>query len=191
MGARTARHAVLSETATFDKKEGHLRVVIETPKGSRNKYDYDPECDCLELATVLPEGMVFPFDFGFIPSTLGDDGDPLDILVLMDTPVVPGCVVRSRLLGVIKAKQKEKEKEWTRNDRLIAVAANAENHATARSLTDLRPGLVRNIEAFFSQYNRLRDRKFKPVGEGDAREAERLIKRGRKAFSHRDGGENG
>ena len=70
MTTRSARHAILSETATFDTKTGELRVVIETPKGSRNKYDYDPECDCLDLATVLPEGMSFPYDFGFVPSTL-------------------------------------------------------------------------------------------------------------------------
>ena len=95
MTTRSARHAVLSETATFDERTGELRVVIETPKGSRNKYDYDPDCDCLELATVLPEGMSFPYDFGFVPSTLGEDGDPLDILILMDAPVVPGCVIRA------------------------------------------------------------------------------------------------
>jgi inorganic pyrophosphatase len=185
MATRTARHAVLSETATFDKKSGYLRVIIETPKGSRNKYDYDPDCDCLELATVLPEGMVFPFDFGFVPSTLRDDGDPLDVLVLMDTAVVPGCVVRTRLVGVIKAKQKEKGKEWIRNDRLIAVAVKAEGHAVARSLADLQPNPVRNIEAFFSQYNRLRSRKFKPIGEGDRQEAEWLTRQGMKAFRNR------
>ena len=60
-----SRAAILSETATFDAKTGDVRVVIETPKGSRNKYDYDPDCDCLELGTVLPEGMRFPYDFGF------------------------------------------------------------------------------------------------------------------------------
>src|ERR1700747_3496535 len=67
MTTRSARHAVLSETATFDERTGELRVVIETPKGSRNKYDYNTDCDCLELATVLPEGMSFPYDFGFVP----------------------------------------------------------------------------------------------------------------------------
>ena len=93
MAPHSARHAILSEIATFDVESKDLRIVIETPKGSRNKYSYDPECDCLQLSTVLPEGMVFPYDFGFIPSTLGDDGDPLDILVLMEAPVVPGCVI--------------------------------------------------------------------------------------------------
>jgi inorganic pyrophosphatase len=85
-----ARHAVLSDTATYDSESGDLRAVIETPRGSRNKFRYDPECDCFELATALPEGMSFPFDFGFVPSTLGDDGDPLDLLVIMDAPVPSG-----------------------------------------------------------------------------------------------------
>ena len=88
---KVARHTVLSDTATYDSKSGDLRAVIETPRGSRNKFRYDPQCDCFELATALPEGMSFPFDYGFVPSTLGDDGDPLDLLVLMDAPVPSGC----------------------------------------------------------------------------------------------------
>src|SRR4051794_25296090 len=86
---------------------GVLRIVIETPKGSRNKYDYDPDTDTFELAKVLPEGMNFPFDFGFVPSTLAEDGDPLDVLVLMDAPAVPGCTLKVRALGAIEARQKE------------------------------------------------------------------------------------
>src|ERR1700744_5731989 len=93
-----SRHAVLSEIAPFDKECGDLKIVVETPKGSRNKYKYEPECDCLELAAALPEGMNSPYDFGFIPSTLGGAGDPLDVLILMDAPVVPGCVIRGRLI---------------------------------------------------------------------------------------------
>ena len=107
---QTARHTILSAIGPYDAKTEDLRIVIETPKGSRNKYSYDSECDCLQLSTVLPEGMVFPYDFGFIPSTLGDDGDPLDILILMETPVVPGCVVTVRLIGAIEAEQKEKRR---------------------------------------------------------------------------------
>lgn len=166
MTTRSARHAILPETATFDEKTGELRVVIETPKGSRNKYDYDPDCDCLELATVSPEGMSFPYDFGFVPSTLGEDGDPLDILVLMDAPVVPGCVIRARPLGVIEAKQKAKGADWQRNDRLIGVAAHAQTHQNMQALKDLRPHLVDEIKEFFIVYNRLRGRKFKPLALG-------------------------
>jgi inorganic pyrophosphatase len=106
---RFARHTILSKTATFDEKTGDLRVVIETPKGSRNKYDYDPDCDCFDLATVLPEGMFFPYDFGFVPSTIGQDGDPLDVLVLMDAPGVPGCIVRAKLVGPSELSKKRKK----------------------------------------------------------------------------------
>lgn len=146
--ASTTHHTLLSDLDLFTKNND-LRVVIETPRGSRNKYSYDPECDCMQLSTVLPEGLVFPYDFGFIPSTLGQDGDPLDILILMDEPVVPGCIVRARLIGAIEAEQKEKGKDWTRNDRLIAVATHAQTHDGARNLSDLRPHLVKEIKEFF------------------------------------------
>jgi len=182
MTTSTARHAILSETATFDAKTGMLRVVIETPKGSRNKYNYDPECDCLDLATVLPEGMIFPYDFGFVPSTLGEDGDPLDILVLMDAPVVPGCVIRTRLVGAIEAKQKGKGEDWQRNDRLIAVAAHAQTHQDVKSLEDLRPHLIDEIKEFFIEYNRLRGRKFKPLALSGPDKSQQLVKSGMDAF---------
>src|ERR1700746_1632268 len=152
MTTRSARHAVLSETATFDERTGELRVVIETPKGSQNKYDYDPDSDCLELATVLPEGMSFPYDFGFIPSTLGEDGDPLDVLVLLDAPVPVGCVLTIRLIGVIEAKQREMGGPWIRNDRLLAIATHAHTHGHVAKLNDLRPRLLDEIESFFENY---------------------------------------
>jgi len=177
-----ARHAILSETATFND-EGDLRVVIETPKGSRNKYDYDPDCDCMDLATVLPEGMSFPYDFGFAPSTLGDDGDPLDILVLMDAPVVPGCVVRSRLIGALEAKQRPKAGKWTRNDRLLAVACHAQTHDGIASIKGLRPHLLDEIKEFFVAYNKLRGREFKPRAAVGPAKAQRLLKAGMKAFA--------
>lgn len=176
-----SRHTVLSEIDPHPN--GHdIRVVIETPKGSRNKYDYNPECDCMELATVLPEGMVFPYDFGFIPSTLGDDGDPLDVLILMDVPVVPGCIITARLVGAIEAKQKDKGEDWTRNDRLIAIATHAQLHNTVKALADLRPHLLEEIKLFFVSYNKLRDRKFKPLRDAGPKAARDLVEAGIKAF---------
>jgi inorganic pyrophosphatase len=176
-----SRHAVLSEINPH--ANGHdIRVVIETPKGSRNKYDYNPDCDCMELATVLPEGMVFPYDFGFIPSTLGDDGDPLDVLILMDVPVVPGCVITARLVGAIEAKQKDKGEDWTRNDRLIAIATHAQLHNTVKDLGDLRPHLLEEIKEFFVSYNKLRNRKFKPLRDAGPRAARELVEAGIKVF---------
>jgi inorganic pyrophosphatase len=180
---RTARHQVLSEIAPIQRGDDCLRVVIETPKGSRNKYDYDPGCDCMELATVLPEGMTFPYDFGFVPSTLGDDGDPLDVLILMEAPVVPGCVVRTRLIGAIEAKQREKGGKWTRNDRLVAVATHAQTHQGVKSFADLRPHLLEEIKGFFIEYNELRGRKFKPLAETSPRKARRLVEAGMSVFA--------
>jgi inorganic pyrophosphatase len=186
MHQNNSRHAVLSETATFDKETGDLRIVIETPKGSRNKYKYDPGCDCLELTTALPEGMVFPYDFGFVPGTVGPDGDPLDVLVLMDSPVVPGCVIRGRLIGGFEARQRDKkEKDWIRNDRLVAIASHAQTHQDAKTLKDLRPHLPEEISAFFVEYNKLRGREFETLDRCGPRKAMKIIERGMTTFKSR------
>jgi inorganic pyrophosphatase len=177
------RHTVLSDTASRDKKSGDYRAVIETPKGSRNKYRYDSSCDCFELATTLPEGMAFPFDFGFIPSTVGGDGDPLDVLVLMDAPVMAGCVLRCRLIGVIEAREKERGKQWERNDRLIAVARHARTHQGVKTLAQLRPHTLDDIQEFFVNYNKLHDKKFEVLGEYGPTRAAKCVKRGRSAYS--------
>jgi inorganic pyrophosphatase len=178
------RHAVLSETATFDA-EKNLRVVVETPKGSQVKYAYEPDCDCFVLRTVLPTGMTFPFDFGFVPSTLAEDGDPVDVLVLTDFAVVPGCILTARLIGVMESEQKEKEEDWIRNDRLIAVATHARTHQGAVSLKDLRPRLLDEIAAFFIDYNRLHDKKFRRLADAGPRKALELVEVGQKRFAKR------
>src|SRR5689334_3990623 len=91
----------------FDPKTGNLNVIVETSQGSRNKYKYDPERRLFKVHKLLPAGASFPFDFGFIPSTVGDDGDPLDVLVVMEEPAPAGILVPARLLGVIEAEQTE------------------------------------------------------------------------------------
>lgn len=93
----------------FESKDSDLTVIIETPKGSRNKFAFDPEERIFALRKVLPAGMSFPYDFGFVPSTLADDGDPLDVLVLMDEPAFPGCKLTCRLVGVIEGEQGREE----------------------------------------------------------------------------------
>src|SRR5215212_7933289 len=144
--------------------DDELNVVIETPKGSRNKYNYDEKLGLFKLGGVLPSGASFPFDFGFVPSTLGGDGDPLDVLVLMDEPAFAGCLVRTRLLGVIEAEQTERDGETTRNDRLVAVAADSRDHQDIRTLTDLNEHLVDEIEHFFVSYNEIKGKQFRPLG---------------------------
>lgn len=113
----------------LDKDDEEIvKVVIETPKGSRNKYAFDADERAFVLKKVLPAGMSFPYDFGFIPSTEAEDGDPTDVLVLMDEPAFTGCIVKCRLIGVIEGEQGE-GKNTERNDRLIGV--EKQNHAWA------------------------------------------------------------
>jgi inorganic pyrophosphatase len=163
----------------FNRESANLHVVIETPKGCRNKYGFDFDLQSYRLKGVLPAGAVFPFDFGSIPGTIGDDGDPLDVLLLMDEPVFTGCLVEARVLGVIEADQTEKGKT-ERNDRLIAVAAHSHTHASLKSLSKLEPKLLDEIEHFFVSYNAARGKKFKPISRKGPRAAKRLIEAHRK-----------
>ena len=96
----------------IDKKDGSVQVIIETPKGSRNKFAFDPEQNIFALKKVLPAGMAFPYEFGFLPRTRAEDGDPIDVLLLMDEPAFPGCSVRARLIGVIEGEQLEGKKKF-------------------------------------------------------------------------------
>jgi len=169
---------LLSHLPTFDPNTGDLTVVIETPKGSPNKYDYDSSCGAFRFAAVLPEGVSFPFDFGFVPSSLGDDGDPLDVLVLLDASTPVGCVLSARLIGVIEARQLEKNSDWVQNDRLLAVATRSRRHTHIKSLNDLRPELLDEIEAFFAHYNRLAGKKFEPVNRCGPEAARKLVDAG-------------
>jgi inorganic pyrophosphatase len=170
----------LSNLPPVDRKSGDLNVVIDTPKGSRNKFSWDEKHQLFELSGVLPAGAVFPYDFGFIPKTRGGDGDPLDVLILMDEPAFTGCLVRSRLLGVIEAEQTEKG-ETTRNDRLIAVASKSRVHADLKSITDLNPKLLDEIEHFFVSYNQAKGKKFKPLGRYGPERARKLVKSAQRA----------
>ena len=136
----------------LDSKKLHCRAIIETPKNRRNKFDYDPETDLFKLGGLLPEGMAFPFDFGFIPSTVGGDGDPLDVMVLMDEPAHVGCLLDVRIVGVIEAIQTEDGKS-NENDRLIGVSVHSYAHQRLESLDEIDKSLLDQLEEFFISYN--------------------------------------
>jgi inorganic pyrophosphatase len=167
---------LLRKLKPFSRKSGNLNVVIDTPKGSRNKYAFDFKIDAYKLKTVLPHSTIFPFDFGSIPGTIAEDGDPLDVLVLMDEPVFIGCLIEARVLGVIEAQQTE-DGETQRNDRLIAVAAESHTNGKLKSLRKLDSKLLDEIEHFFVSYNDARGKKFKPIGRRGSAVAKRLIKK--------------
>ena len=161
----------------FDKDDkASVRVVIETPKGCRNKYKFEPELGVFVLSTVLPEGMSFPYDFGFVPSTRADDGDPLDVLLLMDAPAFPGCVIDCRLVGVIEGEQTE-DGETERNDRLIAVANENHEYSNVQNISDINKTLLKDVGEFFVNYHKLRGTKFKVLGTRGPKQARRLLEK--------------
>lgn len=162
----------------FHKDSDEINVIVETPKGSRSKYNFDHESGLFKLGGVLALGHSFPFDFGFIPNTEGGDGDPLDVLVLMDEPAFTGCLVRARLVGAIKAEQTERDGRTERNDRLIAVSSESHLYKNIKSLDDLSGNLVEEIEHFFISYNEAKDKKFEPLGRFNARKAKSLVEKG-------------
>lgn len=170
----------LSSLSAFEAESGELNVLIETPKGSRNKFKYDERRGLFKLSGLLPLGAVFPFDFGFIPSTLGGDGDPLDVLILMDEPAFPGCLIPARLIGVIEADQTEDGKT-NRNDRLIAVAVDSRTHNDIQALDDLNENLVKEIEHFFVSYNDAKGKQFEPLGRFGPRRAKEVVEAGVRA----------
>ena len=166
----------------LDDESGDVNAIIDTPRGSRNKFKYDEKTSMFKLGGALPLGAVFPFDFGYIPSTKADDGDPLDILILMDEPAFVGCLVPAKLIGVIEAEQTE-DQTTTRNDRLIAVAAYSRNHSHIRFLGDLNKNLIHEIERFFVSYNETKGKKFEILGRFGPDRAHALIEAAGRKFN--------
>ena len=132
----------------LDPKSCVCAAIIETPRGRRNKFDYDPDSNLFKLGGLLPEGMMFPFDFGFIPSTLGEDGDPLDIMVLLDAPAHVGCLLDVRIIGIIEAEQSQDGKTES-NNRILGVAVHSYQHEDLRTIEDVGKTLLDQVEAFF------------------------------------------
>ena len=176
----------LDQIPFYDEENQYYHVIVETPKGSRNKLAYDEKFGLFKLKNVLPVGASFPYDFGFLPVTLGEDGDPVDVLVLLDEPVAPGCLVPVRLIGVIAAEQTE-EGQTVRNDRLLAVSAVSRTHQHIREIENLDPLLVEEMEHFFKSYNVVRQAGFEVVGRYGAEKAQQLVAEAGEAFERKKG----
>lgn len=153
-------------------------VVVETPKGSRNKYAFDPKEKVFRLKKVLPTGMAFPYDFGFVPRTEADDGDPIDVLVLMDEPAFPGCVLECRPIGVIEGEQGDK-KNKERNDRIVAIQEGAHSWEDVKTIDDLGDQFCRELEQFFVNYHKLTGKQYRVLGTKGPGAIRKMIKRQR------------
>jgi inorganic pyrophosphatase len=158
----------------IDHATGTVNAVIEALRGSCFKFKFDPKIGDFLLHKALPIGAAFPFEFGFLPGTKAEDGDPLDIMVLLDEPTIVGAIVPTRLIGVIEAEQTDKGKT-VRNDRLLGVLETPYNPPRFRSLEDIEPQLLAEIEHFFVSFNQMEGRLFTILGRRDAKCARQLI----------------
>jgi inorganic pyrophosphatase len=163
--------------------EGAWLAVIEATQGTRHKLKYESRWDAFVLSGVLPLGLSFPYDFGFLPSTRGDDGDPLDVLVLADEAMAPGTVAPCRIVGVIEAEQQKQGERAERNDRLLAVARLSHRYGECRELRDIAANVLEEIEHFFVVYNAHKGGRFRPLARRGAAAAIRLVERGRRRYA--------
>jgi len=156
-------------------KDGTLRVVVETPRGSRHKYAWNEQVRAFEHKATLGSGLVWPYDYGFIPRTKGGDGDPLDVLVLMDEPAFPGCLLHVRIIGAF-----EVEKNGTANDRYVACLLPSRELSLStdgyETLSDLPERLLEQMEHFLTAYSEQRGNEVRVRGRLEAKNALARIK---------------
>lgn len=154
-----------------------IEVIIESPRATQAKYKYDPREKIFKLKRLLPLGMVFPYDFGFIPDTVGEDGDPLDALVLSEFSCFTGAHMSCRIIGALKAEQKEKDKKTYRNDRYFCVPEGSITYALIESIDQLGKEHKIQIEDFFVNYNKVDGKEFTCLGIVDHEKAIKMIKK--------------
>lgn len=150
---------------TFTDDHRSVHVIVETPRGSSVKYAWEPKSGFIQVRKLLPPGMIFPFNFGMVPGTLASDGDPLDVVILNEEPLLCPCLVRALPVGIIQAEQSD-GKQTFRNDRIIAHALPTEASLGPEEFA-LTNKLVAQIEFFFKAYNTAYGKRFTVLAVGD------------------------
>src|SRR6201986_2614316 len=163
-------------------KDGDIYVVGDTPRGSREKFDYDPTLQTFRLSKSLLTGLTYPHDWGFVPSTKADDGDPIDIMVVHDAATFPGIVLTCRLIGILQIEQKSKGKT-ERNDRLFAVPKDSHSEQALKDVRDLSESIQQELEKFFKATDELEDKKLTIIGWKGPKAAMQAIKDASKSFN--------
>jgi inorganic pyrophosphatase len=162
--------------------DGTVQVVVESPKGAAIKLKYEPKLGAFSVARSLPLGLAYPFDWGFIPGTLGADGDPIDALVVHDVPTYPGVVLPCRPLGVVEVTQRGEAGDRQRNDRIIAMPIWHDRLGEFERATDLPLRLRKEIEAFFLETTFFTGKKPKIIGWRPPKHACSIVKTGEKLY---------
>lgn len=153
-----------------------VNVVIDTPKAASCKFKFDEEAQVFRVHKAMPLGLTFPFNFGFVPSTRGGDGDPLDVVLLTDFVLPVGAVALGKLLGVLEAEQQDRNGKQ-RNDRLIAIPIELVSRAPMLPVVEFSRPLKTAIREFFVKYNELQGRKFRPIRYAGPQSAVRLVRK--------------
>lgn len=159
-----------------------VRAIIEIPKNSTNKYEYDRELGIFRLDRALYSPMHYPGDYGFIPGTLAEDDDPLDVIVLVDEPSFTGCLMYVRPVGILHMTD-ESEKD----QKVLAVPNHNPRFESVHTIDQVFPHSLKEIEYFFSIYKELQNVKTKIKGWGNPSEARKIIAESRKRYlAHRE-----
>ena len=166
-------------------EHGDVHVVVETPRGSRAKFSYDPKLKTFTLSKSLLTGLTYPHDWGFVPSAKADDGDPIDIMVIHDAATFPGIVLTCRVIGILQIEQKSKGKS-ERNDRLFAVPRYSHSEHGLRDVRDLSKAIQQGLEKFFIATDELQDKKLEIIGWTGPKAALQAIKQAQKLFVKAD-----
>ena len=166
-------------------QDGDVNVVIETPRGSRAKFAWDPKLETFALSKSLLTGLSYPHDWGFVPSTKADDGDPLDIMVIHDAATFPGLIVTCRVIGILQIEQKSKKKV-ERNDRLFAVPRRSHYERALKDVSELSKPIREELEKFFIATDELEDKELNIIGWKRPKVALQAIKQAAKSFEKDD-----
>ena len=162
----------------FADNKGTLNVVIDTPRGSRCKYRYDPQTGLFKVAKLLPLGASFPYNFGFIPSTDDGAGDFLDVMIMLNEPLEIGTVAPVYLIGVLEARQTDRNGASARNDRFLGVISTQHNPPECQTIEDVDPQHLYELEHFFISYNEIHGKLFCPIGRCGPAVANKLVQEG-------------
>ena len=166
----------ISKMPAFAKSSQFVNVVIDTPKDSAFKLKFDEENGLYHVHKALPLGLVFPFNFGFIPGTEGGDGDALDVLLLTGYVFPAGVIVLAKVIAILEAEQTENKKK-NRNDRLIAEPVDAVTQKRLQPAVDFDSALKTSITDFFIHYNQLQGKTFRPLRYASAASAVQAVRK--------------
>lgn len=152
-------------------------VIIETPKGSKFKYKYDKKKEVFKVNKLLPAGLAFPYDFGFIPGSKGEDGDPLDVMIISEDSFCQGSLLECEILCSLEAEQTSQDGKTVRNDRIFVIPAVSLQEDAKVALREFSKTRIKQIQNFFVYYNKEEGKEFRPLGIVDAPDTWENIKK--------------